>query len=148
MHDELVKRDFPADQINALRLKGITEHWTDEGKLYLCAIKDVFPGRIVAYFISDRMKARLALKDLAKAKSRRSDVACCAVHADRRSQFRPRSFVHEVHRHHLVGSMGQDAVAADNAAMESFFALLQKKVLDRKRWQTREELRIAIVTWI
>ena len=32
--------------------------------------------------------------------------------------------------------------------MESFFALLQKNVLDRKRWSTREELRLAIVIWI
>ena len=40
------------------------------------------------------------------------------------------------------------APARDNAAMESFFALLQKNVLDRQRWQTREELRLAIVTWI
>jgi len=32
--------------------------------------------------------------------------------------------------------------------MESFFALLQKNVLDRQRWSTREDLRIAIVTWI
>ncbi|MGY1982407.1 IS3 family transposase, partial [Nocardia gipuzkoensis] len=35
-----------------------------------------------------------------------------------------------------------------NAAMESFFALLQKNVLDRRSWATRGELRIAIVTWI
>ena len=32
--------------------------------------------------------------------------------------------------------------------MESFFALLQKNVLDRRAWKTHEELRIAIVTWI
>ena len=38
--------------------------------------------------------------------------------------------------------------AGDNAAMESFFSLLQKNVLDRRPWATREELRIAIVTWI
>ena len=48
----------------------------------------------------------------------------------------------------LIGSMGQVGAAGDNAAMESFFALLQKNVLDRKRWRTREELRIAIITWI
>ncbi|TFH68194.1 IS3 family transposase, partial [Cellulomonas sp. HD19AZ1] len=36
----------------------------------------------------------------------------------------------------------------DNAAMESFFSLLQKNVLDRRRWATREELRLAIITWI
>src|SRR5258705_11175422 len=38
--------------------------------------------------------------------------------------------------------------AGENAAMESFFSLLQKNVLDRRRWDTREQLRIAIVTWI
>ena len=32
--------------------------------------------------------------------------------------------------------------------MESFFSLVQKNVLNRQRWNTREELRIAIVTWI
>lgn len=44
--------------------------------------------------------------------------------------------------------MGKVASAADNAAMESFFALLQKNVLDRQPWRTRDTLRIAIVTWI
>ena len=50
--------------------------------------------------------------------------------------------------HRMVGPMGRVGAAGDNAAMESFFSLLQKNVLDRKTWETREELRIAIVTWI
>ena len=48
----------------------------------------------------------------------------------------------------MVGSTGRVGAAGDNAAMESFFALLQKNVLNRQRWDTRDELRIAIVTWI
>jgi putative transposase len=48
----------------------------------------------------------------------------------------------------LQGSMGRVGACGDNAAMESFFALLQKNVLDRQRWTTREEPRLAIVTWI
>lgn len=44
--------------------------------------------------------------------------------------------------------MGRVASADDNAAMESFFALLQKNVLNRQQWTTREELRLEIVTWI
>ena len=31
---------------------------------------------------------------------------------------------------------------------QSFFALLQKNVLDRRSWSTREELRLAMVSWI
>jgi len=36
----------------------------------------------------------------------------------------------------------------DNAAMESFFALLQNNVLNRQHWATRQDLRLAIITWI
>ena len=44
--------------------------------------------------------------------------------------------------------MGRVGSSGDNAATESFCALLQKNVLDRRSWTTREQLRIAIVTWI
>ncbi|ABH00803.1 possible transposase, N-terminal (plasmid) [Rhodococcus jostii RHA1] len=42
VHDDLVRRQFTAKQPDRLWLTDITEHWTDEGKLYLCAIKDCF----------------------------------------------------------------------------------------------------------
>jgi putative transposase len=147
-HDDQVRRNFTATATNRLWLTDITEHPTAEGKLYLCAVKDIYSNRIVGYSISDRMKARLAVNALASAVARRGDVTGCLVHSDRGSQFRSRKFLAELRRHHLVGSMGQVGAAGDNAAMESFFALLQKNVLDRRRWATRQELRIAIITWI
>ena len=64
------------------------------------------------------------------------------------AQFRSKAFVRVLKNNGLVGSMGRVGAAGDNAAMESFFALLQKNVLDRQRWSTREELHLAIVTWI
>ena len=76
-------------------------------------------------------------------------MAGCIVHSDREAkQFRRRKFVYALNRHQLVGSMGRVGAAGDNAAMESFFSLLQKNVLDRRHWNTRQELRIAIVTLI
>ncbi len=147
-HDDLVRRDFTADAPNRLWLADITEHPTGEGKLYLCAIKDVFSNRIVGYSIDSRMKSRLAVAALESAVTRRGDVAGCILHSDRGSQFRSRKFVRALNRHSMVGSMGQVGAAGDNAAMESFFALLQKNVLNRRGWRTREELRIAMVTWI
>ena len=125
-----------------------TEHRTSEGKLYCCAIKDVHSNRIVGYSISDRMTAKLAVDAVRNAVTRRGDVAGCILHADRGSQFRARPYVTALHRAGLVGSMGRVASSADNAAMESFFALLQKNVLNSRRWSSRAELRLAIVTWI
>ncbi|MFC8048132.1 IS3 family transposase [Nocardia sp. NPDC057353] len=152
VHDDLVARNFTADAPNRLWLIDITEHPTGEGRLYLCAVKDVFSNRIVGYSIDSRMKARLAVDALASAAARRStagdEVAGCIVHSDRGSQFRSRKFVRAVNAHAMAGSMGRVGACGDNAAMESFFALLQKNVLDRRPWGTRGELRIAIVTWI
>ena len=157
VHDDLcavvdkhgvVRHEFKADAANELWLSDITEHWTAEGKLYVCAMKDVYSNRIVGYSIDSRMKSRLAVAALNNAVARRGDVAGCVVHTDRGSQFRSRKFVHALNRHGMVGSMGRVGAAGDNAAMESFFSLLQKNVLDRRAWATREELRIAIVTWI
>ena len=56
--------------------------------------------------------------------------------------------MHALARYDMVGSMGRVGAAGDNAAMESFFSLLQKNVLDRQRWSTREQLRLAVITWI
>ncbi len=148
VHDDLVRRDFTADGPNRLWLTDITEHPTAEGKLYLCAVKDVFSKRIVGYSIDERMKSRLAVAALDNAVARRDSVAGCVLHSDRGSQFRSRKFVRALGHHQLVGSIGRVGAAGDNAAMESFFSLLQKNVLDRRTWATRRELRIAIVTWI
>jgi putative transposase len=88
VHDDRVERVFAADAPNVLWLTDITEHWTAEGKLYLCAIKDVYSNRIVGYSISDRMQAALAVDALNSAAARRGHdtVAGCVVHSDRGSQ--------------------------------------------------------------
>ncbi|MDQ2637924.1 MAG: IS3 family transposase [Actinomycetota bacterium] len=148
VHDDLVQRQFTADGPNRLWLTDITEHRTAEGKLYLCAIKDVFSGKIVGYSIDSRMKSRLVVNAIDNAAAVRGNVAGCVVHSDRGSQFRSRKAIRALARHRMVGSMGRVGAAGDNAAMESFFSLLQKNVLNRRSWTTRDELRIAIVTWI
>ena len=148
VHDDLVKRCFTAAGPNKLWLTDITEHHTGEGKLYLCAIKDVFSNKIVGYSIDSRMKARLAVDALEMAVTHRGRPAGVVVHSDRGSQFRSRKFVRVLARHGLLGSMGKVGAAGDNAAMESFFALLQKNVLDRQSWATRDQLRMAFVGWV
>lgn len=85
---DLVQRDFTATAPNRLWLTDITEHPTSEGKLYLCAIKDVYSGRIVGYSIDSRMKASLTVAALRNAVALRSPAPGLIVHSDRGSQFR------------------------------------------------------------
>jgi transposase InsO family protein len=121
--DGRVRHVFAADEPNELWLTDITEHRTAEGKLYLCAIKDVFSGRIVGYSIDSRMKSRLAVQALENAVAMRGDVAGCIVHSDRGSQFRSRKFLRALTRHRMVGSMGRVGSSGDNAAMEMLLSV-------------------------
>lgn len=143
----VVRHEFVADAPNKVWLWDISEHPTREGKLYLCAIKDVFSNKIVGYSIDTRMKASLAQSAMRNAIALRAPVAT-VCHSDRGGQFRAKRTQALLTNHGLVGSMGRSYGAGDNASMESFFALLQKNVLNTRRWDTRDELRLAMVRWI
>ena len=107
VHDDLVNMKFSADGPNELWLTDITEHRTREGKVYLCAVKDVFSNRIVGYSIDSRMKARIAVNALEMAVAHRGRPTGVIVHSDRGSQFRSRRFLKALKRHRLTGSMGR-----------------------------------------
>lgn len=92
VHDDLctvaaengrARLEFTADGPNQLWL---TEHWTAAGKLYLCAIKDVFANKIVGYSIGSRMHFGLAVRVLENAVRMRGDAVGCVVHSERGSQ--------------------------------------------------------------
>jgi transposase InsO family protein len=148
VHDDHLQRKFTAPAPDRVWVTDITEHPTAEGKLYCCAIKDLFSNRIVGYALDERMSAQLAVTALRTAVARRQPRGVVVVHSDRGSQFRARSFRAVLTAAGLQGSMGRVASAGDNAAMESWHALLQKNALDRRRWRTRDELHGAIVFWI
>ena len=76
------------------------------------------------------------------------DIDGTILHSDRGAQFRSNAFVRVLKNNGITGPMGRVGACGDNAAMESFIAPLQKNVLDRQQWSTREELRLAIVVWI
>jgi len=147
VHDDLVRREFTAPTPNQLWLTDITEHPTGEGKLYLCAVKDACSKRIVGYSIDARMTSELAVSALRNTIALRGPAAAI-VHSDRGSQFRSHASQRALREARLRGSLGRVGTCADNAAVASFFSLLQKNVLNRRRWHTRAELRLAVVTWI
>ena len=147
VHDDLVQREFTAPAPNRLWLTDISEHPTAEGTLYLCAVKDACSKRIVGYSIDARMTSELAVNALRNAVALRGPAEA-TVHSDRGSQFRSHAYQRALREAGLRGSMGRVGTCADNAAMESFFSLLQKNVLNRRRWATRQDLRLAIIVWI
>jgi transposase InsO family protein len=89
VHDDLAERDFTAAARNELWLTGITEHPTAEGKLYLCAVKDVDSRRIVGYSMDSRMKSSLAVAAMENAVRSRCPEGT-VMDSDPGSRFRSR----------------------------------------------------------
>lgn len=109
----------------------------------------MFANRIVGWAISTRMKASLAVAALTDAWQRRGRPRGVIIHSDRGTQFGARVFIKACRKFSLTRSMGQARTCADNAAMESFFSLLQKNILNQRRvWASRHALGLAIMHWI
>ncbi|WP_371164642.1 transposase [Buchananella felis] len=133
------------------RTNRLTPYQHHEGPLHHSKrldLKDVWSNRIVALSSATYMSTSLAVNALAQAVADRHPPAGCVIHSDRGAQFTSTAYRQAALAYGLVQSMGQAGTCADNAAMESFFALLQKNVLNTRKWETRQELATAIRHWI
>jgi putative transposase len=148
---DLLRRDFTATAPNSRWVGDMTEIPTAAGKLYLATVLDLYSRRLLGAATGLHPDAELACAAIEMAVAARGGaepIGGVVFHTDSGSQFRSRKYVHALNRNQLSGSMGRVGAAGDNAAMESFFSLLQKNVLDRHSWASRQQLRIEIVTWI
>lgn len=148
VHDDLVARRFVADRPDQLWFTDITEHPTGEGTLYSCCVLDCFSRRIVGWSIADHVRSELVVDALQMARWNRSTATGTIVHSDRGSQFTSWIFGHRLRQAGLLGSMGRVASSVDNSMMESFWSTMQRELLDRRQWQTRDQLASAIFEWI
>lgn len=113
----VLRHDFTADLPNAAWLRDISEHPTREGKLYICAINDVFSNKIIGYSIDSRMKSSLAGAAMGNAIALRSPVGTIC-HSDRAGQYRAKTVQRLLKNNDLIGSVGRAYGAGDNASME------------------------------
>jgi putative transposase len=150
---DLVNRDFTADEPNRLWITDITEHSTDEGKVYCAAVMDAYSRLIVGWSIADHMRTELVTDALGMAIMRRQpdkqpEDARIVLHSDHGSQYTSWAFGQRLRAAGLLASMGTVGDCYDNAMMESFWGTMQLELLDSKPWQTRDDLANAVFEWI
>lgn len=146
---DLVNRQFTVDEPDRLWVMDITEHPTDEGKLYLAAVLDAFSRRTVGWAIADHVRSELVVDAVQMAVwQRRPPADQCVAHSDHGAQYTSWAFGRRLRAAGLLGSMGSIGDCFDNAMAESFFGTLQVELLDTRRWETRQQLANAIFEWI
>jgi putative transposase len=148
-NDDLVARQFTPEGPDRLWVADITEHPTDEGRVYLAVVIDAWNRQVIGHSIADHLRAELVVDALDMACWRRRPVAGQTIHhADHGAQYTSWAFGQRLRHAGLLGSMGTVGDALDNAVAESFFATFQTELLDRHHWATRRQLAQAMFEWI
>lgn len=141
-------RDFKAHQPNTKWVTDITYIRTAEGWLYLSVVVDLYSGRVIGWSMSPRQDRQLVLQAVLMALWQRTDRSPVVLHSDRGCQFTSDEYQKFLKGHQLQSSMSAVGTCADNAAAESFFGLLKRERVNRRRYLTRSEARADVFDYI
>lgn len=145
---DLVERDFNPEAPNRLWCADIKEIPTWEGKLYLASVLDCFSRRVVGWSMRDDMQAELVVDALEMAVARRRPDKGLVHHSDQGSQYVSLTLGQRCRDAGIARSMGSKGDCFDNAAIESFHASLEKDLLRRRTFRTKQEARTAVFDYI
>jgi putative transposase len=144
---DLVERNFAAAAPNRLWVADITYIPTWAGFLYLAVVLDTFSRRIVGWAMETHLRTELVLQALNLALWQRRPTEVIH-HSDQGSQYTSIAFGQRCREASVRPSMGSVGDCFDNAMCESFFATLECELLDRRRFKTQIEARMAVFEFI
>jgi putative transposase len=145
---DLVARDFNPNGANQLWVADIKYVRSWQGWLYLGAVIDCYSRRVVGWSMRSDLEAELVVDALEMAVARRQPRAGLVHHSDQGSQYVSLIFGERCRDAGVRLSMGSKGDAYDNAVAESFFASLEKDLLRRRSFATRDEARGAVFDYI
>ena len=144
---DLVERNFVAPAPNCLWVADITYIPSWAGFLYLAVVLDAFSRKIVGWAMETHLRTELVLAALNMALGQRRPAAVIH-HSDQGSQYTSLAFGKRCRDAGVRPSMGSVGDCFDNAMCESFFATLECELLDRRRFKTQIEARMAVFEFI
>jgi putative transposase len=148
--EDLIQRDFTAEQPNKKWLGDITETMCKDGKLYISGVFDCFDGAIVGLSMEGHKRASLCSSAFKDAINRYGKSKDLIFHSDRGSQYTSREYRLLLDAYSIRQSMGRTGSCYDNARMESFFATLKKELIYKIPVKTlsREDVKRLIFRWV
>jgi len=146
---DLVKRDFPAKEVNKKWYGDGTEIPTGEGKLYLASVLDMASRRVLGFALGEHHDAQLAYGALAMAVAVRGGQAPGVIfHTDQGSEYTAGVIRAACERLGICQSMGRPGSALDNAVIESWHSTLEFELRSLEHFPTRAAARARIPAWI
>nr|WP_252964849.1 IS3 family transposase [Shigella sonnei] len=146
--DNLIARDFKAEQPNQKWLTDITEFQLPAGKVWLSPVVDCFDGKVVSWSLSTRPDAELVNTMLDSAVETLNAGERPVIHSDKGSQYVSLAYTERLKEAKLLASTGSTGDSYDNAMAESINGLYKAEVIHRKSWKNRAEVELSTLTWV
>lgn len=141
---DLVARSFERSAPNQLWVTDLTYVPTSHGFSYLAAVIDTYSRAVVGWALASTPGAQVAIDALEAATRTRNPGPGLVVHSDRGTQFTSVGFAESCARVGARRSMGRVGSCYDNAVAESFFATLERELLDQTSLADRDHAWAAI----
>jgi len=145
-YENQLNRNFNADKPNSKWVTDVSYIRTDEGVLYLSAIKDLYDNFIVAYDVGTSQDYALVDRTIKKAKRGVADGLI--LHSDQGFQYTSHGYFNLTKEYGITPSMSRRGNCLDNAPAENFFSTLKSECINRNRIATYEEARFLIDDYI
>lgn len=142
--ENVLDREFTAQQRNQKWVADITYIATLEGWLYLAAVIDLFTRKVVGWSMSERIDSRLVVNALEMAVSRELPEAGLVAHSDRGVQYASEHYQGVLTQHDIECRMSRKGNCWDNAPAESFFATLKKELVHHETYATHAAARVSL----
>lgn len=146
--DNLLNREFQADEVNQKWVADITYIPTREGWLYLAVVLDLYSRKVVGWSMMASMTADLVEDALKMALYERQPDPGLLHHSDRGSQYASQQIRQLLDAQHITVSMSRRADCYDNAVMESFFSTLKCERVHFQDYRTRAQASLDIFAYI
>ena len=149
-YENLLNRNFQADEPNRKWVTDISYIHTKEGVLYLSMIRDLYDNSIIAYKTGTQQTVNLVLDTirLAMKKEKKKVAAELQLHSDQGFQYTSQEYFNLTQSYRITPSMSRRGNCYDNAMAENFFSILKTECIYRLKPKTIAEARDAIDTYI
>jgi putative transposase len=144
----LLGQNFHVARPNQVWTADITYVPTDEGWMYVAAIKDLFAGEIVGRACGARMTTELVIRALQHAIEAHRPAAGSIHHSDRGSQYCSGDYQRLLHSYGMRVSMSRKGNCYDNAPIESFWGSLKTELVQHRQYETRREAEREVLEYI
>jgi len=141
-------RDFSALEPDTKWVTDITELPTQEGKLFLCVVLDLFNKLVVGWSMHHRQDRHMVIRAVEMAIWQRRGKAPVILHSDRGSQFTSGDYQRFLGSNRVVSSMSAVGHCGDNAACEGFFGVLKRERVHHRQYRTLDEARADVFDYI